>query len=65
MSNMERVVILVLILIFIMVGCGGVTKVNTGIHIPELDRTQYNDSAYIEGWENLKSGNPKQAIKKL
>ncbi len=63
MSNMERVVILVLILIFIMVGCGGVTKVNTGIHIPELDRTQYNDSAYIEGWENLKSGNPKQAIK--
>jgi tetratricopeptide (TPR) repeat protein len=46
-----------------MVGCGGVTKVNTGIHIPELDRTQYNDSAYIEGWENLKSGNPKQAIR--
>jgi len=63
MNNMERIVRLILILIFLLVGCGGVTKVNTGIHIPELDRTQYNDSAYIEGWENLKSGNPKQAIR--
>ena len=60
---MRRILILMPVLIFIMVGCGGVRKINTGIDIPKLDRTQYNDSAYTEGWENLKAGNPKQAIK--
>ncbi len=63
MSNMRRILILMPVLVFIIVGCGGVRKINTGINIPELDHTQYNDSAYIEGWENLKAGNPKQAIK--
>jgi Tfp pilus assembly protein PilF len=63
MSDMRRILILMPVLVFIIVGCGGVGKINTGIDLPELDRTQYNDSAYTKGWENLKAGNPKQAIK--
>lgn len=45
-------------------GCGGV-KVNTAVGIPELDTTQYNDSAYTAGWEKLKAGKPGEAIKKF
>ena len=50
-------------LMLIIPGCGGGTKVTTDIHIPDLDRTQYNDSYYEEGWKNLKEGNPDQAIR--
>lgn len=56
-------IITVLILMFIIPGCGGVTKVNTDLHIPDLDRTRYNDSYYAEGWKNLKEGKPDQAIR--
>lgn len=56
-------VIMVVILIIINMGCGGVQKVNTGIHIPEADRSPDNDSYYVEGWKKLKEGKPGQAIK--
>lgn len=58
----EKRVTALLVVVFLMVGCGGVQKVNTGIHIPDLDNSQYNDSAYIEGWQNLRAGKPRQAL---
>ncbi len=59
--NEKRLTALVVV-IFLMVGCGGVQKVNTGIHVPDLDNSQYSDSAYIQGWQNLREGKPKQAL---
>ena len=50
-------------LILVVVGCGGVRRVNTEMYIPELDSSDYNDSYYIEAWKNLKSGKPKIALK--
>jgi Tfp pilus assembly protein PilF len=47
------------------VGCGGVSRVNTGAAVPELDTDLYNDSAYTAGWEKLKAGKPADAIKKF
>jgi len=47
----------------ISIGCGAPKQVNTDVHVPELDRSQYNDSNYIEGWEKLKNGFPKEALK--
>ncbi|MCP4217972.1 MAG: tetratricopeptide repeat protein [bacterium] len=58
-------ILLILIMVLLLVGCGGVETVNTGVHIPELDGTKYNDSAYSEGWRLLKSGKPAEAIKKF
>ena len=58
-----REIIVLLFFIVLIAGCGGVQQVNTTIHIPELDRSQYNDSYYIDGWEKLKTGNPKEALK--
>ena len=65
LSNMKRIVLLAMLTAFIAagIGCGGGTKINTVIIIPELDRTQFNDTAYIQGWENLKAGKPDLAIK--
>jgi tetratricopeptide (TPR) repeat protein len=53
-----------LLLIVAFIGCGG-AKVNTGIGIPELDVSQYNDPAYTAGWEKLKAGKPEEALKKF
>ncbi len=47
------------------VGCGGVSRVNTGAAVPELDTALYNDSAYTLGWEKLKAGKPEEALKKF
>lgn len=58
----EKSLTALLVVIFLMVGCGGVEKVNTVIYIPDLDNSRYNDSAYIEGWQNLKLGKPKEAL---
>jgi Tfp pilus assembly protein PilF len=51
------------VLIGIIAACGGVKQVNTGINIPDLDKTQFNDTAYTEGWELLKLGKPDDALK--
>jgi tetratricopeptide (TPR) repeat protein len=48
--------------LIILTGCGGAPKVNTGLHIPDLDLTQYNDSQYEMGWQALKTGKPAQAL---
>ena len=54
---------LILVLILIVAGCGGVKRVNTQVHIPDLNSSDYNDPYYIEGWKSLKEGNPKIALK--
>jgi tetratricopeptide (TPR) repeat protein len=47
------------------IACGGVRTVNTGIHIPDIDAVEANDSYYEEGWQALKEGNPKIALQKF
>ena len=56
-------VVVILGLILIMAGCGGVRRIKTDVYIPDLDISDYNDSYYVEGWKNLKEGNPKVALK--
>jgi tetratricopeptide (TPR) repeat protein len=51
------------VIIFIIAACGGTKKVNIDIHVPEVDRTSYNDSSFEEGWKSLRAGNPKLAMK--
>lgn len=53
------------IMLIILSACGGVQTVNTNINVPELDRTQFNDTAYTEGWALLKAGDPGEAIKRF
>lgn len=55
----------ILALAFIIAACGGVSRVNTGVHIPDLDTTNQNDSFYEEGWQALKNGRPKIAMQKF
>lgn len=55
--------VLAIISLLVIAGCGGVEPVNTSIHIPELDRSNFNDSNYQEGWKNLRDGKPDLAIK--
>lgn len=64
-TNVTLKLIPVLVIIGIAVGCGGVKTVTTGIHIPELNTTQYNDTAYTEGWKLLKEGSPAEALKRF
>ncbi|MCP5101980.1 MAG: tetratricopeptide repeat protein, partial [bacterium] len=67
-SDLGPAIILTVIFVIMIMGfagCGGVQKINTGIHIPELDNTQFNDAAYIEGWRNLNEGKPGEAIKRF
>ncbi len=45
-----------------LIGCGGVERVHTDLLIPDLDRTQFNDSQYEAGWKKLKAGKPEEAL---
>lgn len=45
------------------INCGGGSQVTPTIYIPDIDHSQYNDANYIEGWQNLKEGNTRQAFK--
>jgi tetratricopeptide (TPR) repeat protein len=55
-------VAIVIVLLISLMGCGGVQKVNTDLHIPEMDRSQYSDSNYQTGWQKLKEGKPDEAL---
>jgi tetratricopeptide (TPR) repeat protein len=61
--KMRTVTVAAAMLLLGLIGCGGVEKVNIDLPIPELDRTQYNDSHYTEGWQKLKEGKPDEALK--
>lgn len=63
LNNITLRLIVPVVFIGIIAGCGGVKQVNTGINIPDLDKTQFNDTAYTEGWELLKLGKPDDALK--
>jgi Tfp pilus assembly protein PilF len=52
-----------MILTVVMAGCGGGKRVRTDIYIPDLEASLDSDSYYLEGWRNLKEGNPDRAIK--
>lgn len=55
----------IIILVVLLAACGGVGRVNTGVHIPEIDRVEANDSYFEEGWQALKEGKPKVALEKF
>ncbi len=57
--------LLLLPLIVVLAACGGVEPPSLNIHVPELDTTQYNDDAYVQGWELLKSGNSREALERF
>jgi tetratricopeptide (TPR) repeat protein len=56
-------IIITVILAAFLVRCGGGTRVNLDVYIPDLDRSQDSDSYYSEGWKNLKDGKTQQAVK--
>ncbi|MCK4835909.1 MAG: S-layer homology domain-containing protein [Candidatus Aminicenantes bacterium] len=51
--------------IMILVGCGGVNRINQNINIPDLSESEFYDSPYVEGWEKLKAGKPGTAMDKF
>lgn len=57
--------ILIISLAFIITACGGVSRVNTGVHIPDLDIREQTDTYYAEGWQALKEGKPKIALQRF
>jgi Tfp pilus assembly protein PilF len=57
--------VLSVLFILMVFGCGGVKQPNTSLAIPELSKSEFYDSPYIEGWANLKEGKPKVALKKF
>ena len=52
-------------MVVLLAACGGVGRVNTGIHIPALETTAGSDAAYEAGWQALKEGKPKEAMQKF
>ncbi len=51
----------IILLIFIFSGCVSVNKNRMEINIPDVDNTGYNDTFFINGWDNLKKGDLKKA----
>ena len=51
-----------LILVALLFGCGGASRVSLEINIPNLSETEFYDSPYMEGWNQLKEGNPDMAM---
>lgn len=64
-TNHGKKYLLIVMLAVMIAACGGVSRVNTGVHIPDLDPTDQNDSYYEEGWQALKNGRPKIALQKF
>lgn len=58
-------IIVILSLVVALAACGGVNRVNTGVHIPDIDAAEANDSYYKEGWQALKEGKPRIAMQKF
>jgi tetratricopeptide (TPR) repeat protein len=58
----NRVNIVILLLIFLGVNCGGGPRVNTDVGIPALDASEAYDSPYVAGWEKLQAGKAKEAL---
>ena len=56
---------LIVVLAVLLAACGGVGRVNTGVHIPDIDRVEANDSYFEEGWQALKEGKPRVALEKF
>ena len=58
-------IIVIFSLVVVIAACGGVGRVKTGVHIPDIDAAETNDSYYEEGWQALKEGKPKIALQKF
>lgn len=62
---MKRMVWVVLLMVAVFIGCGGVSRVNQDINVPDLTGSEFYDTPYMEGWEKLKLGKPGLAMDKF
>lgn len=53
---------MVVILVTLLLGCGGASRVSLDINIPNLSEKEFYDSPYMDGWKKLKEGKPDLAM---